>query len=192
LSLLAIAVAATYVAGELAATNWMTTYLVKTRGMRIDAASDYLTGFFLIMMLARLACTLVATPARERFLLIASLVAPAALLVVGLVGPPSTLWALSLAALVGPFYPVFLARFSRRFPDTWRTLWIWAVAAMNVTIGTMNFALGWVAETVSIQAGFAMAPLILLAASVLLLWYLRLERLADGATNGAGATPGIS
>lgn len=162
---LVIATFAVYVAGEVTAAAWMTSYLVGARGLTTANAAPYLTAFYFTMTVTRVLCAFVVTPAREAWLLRAALVLPIASFGAAFLGH---LWALALVGLLGPFFPVFLGRASRAFPDTWRSLTLWTIVGMNIMLGIFNVTLGDLADRVGIAQAYLL-PAGLLAAAFMLL-----------------------
>jgi hypothetical protein len=145
---------------------WMTTYLVREHGFSPSAATPYLSAFFLVMATSRVVCAVAVRERWERLILRGALVLPlGAFAAAYLFGLKS---ALALTGLFGPFFPVFLARQSRRYPDRWRSVTIWTMVAMSVTIGLCNLLVGRAADLVGLRTAYLLPPLLLIAAFALL------------------------
>lgn len=168
--LLVIVTFCLYVAGEVTTTVWMTSYLVKTRGFSVSEATPYVTACFLIMTLSRVACAFVMTPSRETWTLRLALLLPIVALLCGHLGLSP---ALALAGVYGPFFPVFLSRAGRAFPETWRSLTIWIMVLMNVLLGVCNLSLGALADGLGIEAAYLLPIALLFAAFVSLHFTLK-------------------
>jgi len=177
LQMLVVLVFAVYVAGEVATSMWLVSYLVQKRGLTASGATTYLMLYFLVYTLVRLACAFFIQPRHEKTVLHLALIASVAAFVLADLGPT---WAFAFVGLFGPFFPVFLARVSRSFPLSWRSLTIWIMAAMNVTIGLANLTIGRLADTWGMPIAFLLPPALLASALLLLLLYFRLEPPAAG------------
>jgi fucose permease len=164
---------AVYVGGEVTTATWLVTYLVRERGVDAPDAALHLTGYFLALTAARLACVAFVRPERERGVLVVALAVPIAAYAVGRLTPLHE--AFALMGLFGAFYPVFLARISRAFPDKWRTVTIWSIIGMNVTMAGGNLAIGRIADAAGMSPAFLVPPALLLTALAMLGLYLRWE-----------------
>ena len=173
LQMLAVWVFSLYVVGEVTTSFWMTTYLVRIRGMDVSDASYVLTAYFAVLMVARIITSFTVTPAREPLVLIVALSLPVVTLTLGLLG---WTWGFVLTGLFGPFFPVYLARLSRKFPENWRSLLVWTISVMSLLIGVANLTLSRLADWLGLQSAFWLPPALLGAATVSLLIYLHPER----------------
>ncbi len=169
---LVVVVFALYVAGEVSTSMWMTTFLVKTRGFTVSEATPYLSLYFLAMAVTRFGCAFWLKTKDEKFVLRLALCVP---LVASALAWSGRSWALPLIGLFGPFFPVFLARTSRRFPDKWRSITIWSVVIMNVSIGIANVSVGSLADHFGINVAFRLPALFLALALGGMSWYLSAE-----------------
>ncbi len=161
-----------YVAGEVTTSMWMTTFLVKTRGLTISEATPYLTAYFLALTISRLACAFIVPVAKEQLVVRTALAVSVAAFLFAATGPS---WAFGLVGLFGPFFPLFLARASRRFPEKWRSITIWAVVVFNMGIGVANLLVGELADRFGIGRAFFLPPVFLVAALVAAHFYFRGE-----------------
>ena len=140
-----------YVAGEVTTSMWMTTFLVQTRGLTISEATPYLTAYFLALTISRLACAFIVPVEKEQLVVRAALAVSIVAFLCAATGPS---WAFGLVGLFGPFFPLFLARASRRFPEKWRSITIWSVVVFNMGIGVANLILGQLADQFGIGRAF--------------------------------------
>lgn len=179
---LVVLVFALYVAGEVTTSMWMTSYLVKTRGLEISQATPYLTGYFLALTLSRFFCAFWVPPERERLVLTLALFVATVSFLAATAGPS---WLFCLVGLYGPFFPLFLSRSSRRFPDKWRSITIWSVVIMNVSIGFGNLTVGELADRIGLEQAFYLPPVFIALALAGMSLYLKGEAKAATATPAA-------
>jgi fucose permease len=173
MQILILGIFAIYVAGEVMTSMWMASYLVESVHLTVVDAAPYLSGFFLIMAITRILCFFSMKPQLEIFILIFSLVGAIVFFGVGYSG---SIWAFPLVGLLGPFFPLFLARLGKTFPDSVRSLTLWILASNQLTQACFHFVVGGLADRLGIRTAYGL-PFILLAGCFgLLLWYLRLVR----------------
>ncbi|MBY0371625.1 MFS transporter [bacterium] len=153
---LLVACFALYVGSEVMTSMWMVAYLVEAHGMTVEHATPYATGFFVCMTLSRLACMLVQEDATERAVILVGLLAALGSLAAGFAG---FIWALPLAGLVGPFFPLILARLTRYFPREAPTLTFRVLLGGQATVAACHFGVGWLATNIGATAAYAVAPI---------------------------------
>jgi len=164
-----------YVAGEVLLSTWMVTYLVDFQRTPMTGAASVLSLFFLMMGLSRGLCFLSLPPAWEGRLLWVSI---SIALVGGIVGRFWWTPALALAGLVGPFFPLIMARTSRVFPEVARSLTLWILGTTQFTLVCAQWITGQVADRFGIQNAFLMPNLFFVVSAVSLFVYLQLEKKA--------------
>lgn len=166
---LVIALFAAYVAGEVLTSMWMTTYLVEADGLEIGQAAWYATAFFVVLAASR--CLMIFTSVHRwsTWLLGGSLMAG---LVFAVLGLTVARWCLPLIGLLGPFFPLLLARASRLYPHRNRTITVHVIIAMQITLGTLHFTIGQISQQTPVSMSYWMAPAALLIAAILLVWHL--------------------
>ncbi len=162
-----------YVAGEVLLSTWMITYLVDFKKVSMTSAASVLSAFFLLMGLSRALCFVSLPPAWEGRLLGLSLVLA---LVGSLVGRFWWTPGLALAGLVGPLFPLFMARVSRVFPEVARSLTLWILGAIQLTLVFSQWLTGRVADRFGIETAFLLPNVFLLISGIALAVYLRLEK----------------
>jgi fucose permease len=169
--ILVLVVFVLYVGGEVTTSMWLSNFLVGAREVEPAAAAQRVSGFFAVLTVSRIVCWFFVRPSHERGLLIASLLVP---LVSFVVGYAAFDWAFALVGLVGPFFPVYLARVSREFGRSWKTLTMWIFLGDQIGLATINLALGRAADLWDIQRAFLAPPLMLAAALALVCLHLAL------------------
>lgn len=170
---LLLCVFGSYVVGEVLGSMWMTTYLVEARGLTIREASPYVVGFFLTMALSRVACFFLNFEKWVKPFLYLSLVVPTLIFLLGFTG---RYWAFSAFGLLGPFFPLFMARIQRSFPETWESSTILAIVSMQVCIGVLHFTFGRVLDVVGPSWAYGLPPFFILLTTGFLLLYFRYEK----------------
>lgn len=162
-----------YVAGEVTMSLWMTTYLVKAQGFAMPMATRYLTVYFFLLMLTRLACAAFVKPSSEPVVLRLALLLPTLAAVVGW----SFDWpeAFVVMGIFGPFFPLCLARMGRRFPEKWRVLAIWATFGLHIAVAVADYAVGSLADQFGIKSSILLSPIFLFAAFIVISLYLAFE-----------------
>lgn len=159
-----------YVAAEVSGVTWMTSYLVNERGMTVATAAPYVTAYFLVMTLSRLTSAAWIRPQYERLVLGSVLILPILAYVAAHAGAN---WTLALVGLYGPFFPVFLSQIRRAFPDKWRSITLWTVVSMNVSIGLTHVVLGGLADHIGIENAYYVPMILLMVAGLLLVLCFR-------------------
>lgn len=162
-----------YVGGEVTLSMWLPTYLVETAGMSVSQASPYASGFFLAMALSRMVCLFTLRNEWEWPLLAFSLVMAFLGFFAGRAGYPL---GFAAAGLMGPFFPIFMARLARNFPNQWRSLTLWILVAMQITLALCHFSIGRLTDAVGISQAYWLPVLFFAVASSGLLAFYRWER----------------
>jgi len=161
-----------YVAGEVTTATWMTTYMVRVLGMQVSDATPYLSIYFLLMTAIRMVCAFFLKPSMEKIVLKCALIIPVGFFFVGYKG---ALWGFPLMAAYGPFFPVFLARLNRMFPESARNLTILVMVGMNAMVGICSLGLGRLADILGMGYAYLIAPALLFVSFCLLLVYFKFE-----------------
>ncbi len=159
-----------YVAGEVLASMWMSTLMVGQQNFKPEDAAQYQMGFFLMIGLTRFLCFLLVRPKYEATVQVACLVLGA---LFGILGQQGYSWALPLMGIVGPFFPLTMARISLKFPDTWKPIMLNVYVCIQLMLAFMHVSVGRVADTLGIAQAFLLAPIFLILALVLLIPFLR-------------------
>ena len=166
-----------YVGGEVVFSMWLVTFLVETKGLSVAAAAPYATGFFAMMAGTRLLCFFGLREFQEKILMVSSLVLSLSFIVLGHWG---WLWAFPLAGVLGPYFPILLARVSRAFPREIKPLTIWILTTMQITLGLCHALVGRLADRIGIQQTYLLPILLLTLAILGALLFFRWERIHRG------------
>lgn len=161
-----------YVAGEVLCSMWMVAYLVEVQGYGVEKAAPYATGFFVVMMLTRLGCYWVKSPKVEawiiRFCLPVGLVA----FVLGLSGWPI---GFAFVGLIGPYFPLVLARISRVMPLEAPGLTLRILIVVQGVLATCHFGVGTLASHWGVAVAYRTPVFAFGAAIALMHFYFRWE-----------------
>lgn len=139
-----------YVIGEVTISMWMTTYFTEHLPDQSSLGPLYMGGFFACLASTRILASFIATPARETPLLYASLGASTLFFVLGLSGH---LWGFVLAGVLGPFYPIMMARTNQRYAHIARRITVIIMVTVQVALAINHRSIGAVSD----HAGIAVA-----------------------------------
>ncbi len=163
---------ALYVAAEVLGSIWLVAYLVEVRGFTVADAAPYATGFFVVMTATRFACYAVRDDQVEKFLIVGGLGVGLVSFIVGLSGYPL---AFSLVGLVGPYFPLVLARMSRLLPREAPSLTMRTLIVAQGTLAACHFGMGYLATTFGMAMAYQ-APVVAYGlALAAILAFLRVE-----------------
>lgn len=162
-----------YVGAEVLGSMWMTTYLVEVRHYTVEDAAPYATGFFLCMTLTRLACFLVRNDGQERKIILGCLLVGLSAFIFGLLVHPV---GFSLTGVVGPFFPLVLARMSRYFPKEAPALTLRILLMAQGTLAICHFGMGWIATHFGVAVAYCSPAVAYVFAITSISLYFRQER----------------
>lgn len=145
-----------YVAAEVFTSAWLVAFLVGTRGMTVEQASPYLAGFFLCLGLSRALCFWRLDEKREQAALFAALVAAA---IASFLGHRVSPVFFAFVGLLGPFFPVFMARASHRYPTYSKQITQQLLLAMQATLAVGHWLFGRAADRFGLGTTYY-APLV--------------------------------
>lgn len=163
---------AVYVVGEVMTSMWLVSYLVGEKGMSVSQASPFLSGFFLLVALSRGLLFLSLKEKTERELLLGCLFFSCLFFFLGKLYHE---WGFILVGILGPFFPVFLARLSRLFPAEANSLILLVIASIQIAQMVGHRCVGWVADAFGIGKAYWIPGIFLALTCLLLEIYFRLE-----------------
>ncbi|MBC7532702.1 MAG: MFS transporter [Oligoflexus sp.] len=167
---LVAALFAIYVGGEVLASMWMSTLIVGHQGKPPEVAAVYGMGFFALIGATRFLCFLFVKPKWETRILVASLIAG---IIASILGQRGITTALPFIGLLGPFFPLCMARISRQFPDDWKAMTIYVFIAIQAMLALMHQSVGSIADVLGIENAFVLCPVLLTIALGLLFQNVR-------------------
>ncbi len=162
-----------YVAGEVLSSMWMVTYLVEVRGFSVEQATPYSAGFFIVITLSRLACYWVRTDRVEAWAIAGGLTAGALSFILGLSGYS---FAFVFVGLIGPYFPLVLARLSRYLPREAPALTVRVMFMLQATLAFCHLATGYVCTNLGVQTAYWIPGVALCLAVGAIGIYFRAER----------------
>ncbi|MES2746555.1 MAG: MFS transporter [Bdellovibrionota bacterium] len=154
-----------YVGGEVLASMWMNLLMVGKHGKTPAEAAFYGMIFFALISGTRFLCFLFVRPKWEAIVLSVSLGLGT---IFGVLGQQGHSWALAAMGIIGPFFPLCLARISRDFPDDWKSMTVLVFMGIQITLAIMHQSVGTLADTLGIENAFLLSPLFLFIALILL------------------------
>ncbi len=166
---LAILAFTAYATGETLLSTWLSSYLIEARGLTHLQSTYYVCGFFLVMGLTRAVCFF-STVSIERYLLWGSLFLGCGLFLIGRAG---WLPAFCLAGILGPYFPLFLARTSRVFPEEARPLTLAILTAMQLSLAFCHLTVGELSDRIGIAAAYWL-PFILIVVGMAMVFLFEL------------------
>jgi fucose permease len=169
---LVIAVFTSYVVGEVLTSMWMTTYLVEADDMTIAEASWYGSAFFVCIAASRFLMIFERFHRRPKRVLTTCILLGTTFSILGVSG-----WrfCLPLVGILGPFFPMMLARAGSLYTDRYRTITIYIFVTMQVTLMTMHFLIGHFSEEIAISQSYLLAPYALVITLILLFIHFRIS-----------------
>ena len=141
--------------------------------MTVEAAAPYVSGFFIFMAVSRTLTFFVRKPILQTLLMTGCLGVALAAFCIGLSGQ---LWALPALGLLGPFYPLFMARLTRAFPSTWQKMTLWSIISMQVALLGSHWLIGEAVTRYGASVAFTFPAIMIFATLLLTLLYLKCER----------------
>lgn len=164
-AILMVSLFSIYVGGEVLASMWMNLLMVGKHGLLPEDAAFYGMMFFALLSGTRFLCFLFVKPEWETKILTACLAAGT---LFGVLGQQGHSWALSLMGLIGPFFPLCMARISREFPEDWKSITVFVFIGIQATLAILHQSVGSIADVLGIENAFLLSPLFLVLALILL------------------------
>ncbi|NDE14878.1 MFS transporter [bacterium] len=181
-----VAIFLAYVTGEVLASMWMPSFLMDHFKLDFEHANKTSAGFFLTFSVARL---LVVIFMRERFhkpLVYFPLILGACLMITGIVlsqpGKSSSglVFLFPLAGIIGPFFPMMLARVSTLYHESWQRLTVVILTTMQVALALSHVILGAVFDELGAQRAYLIPPALLIIAGCGSFAFLKRSRASSG------------
>lgn len=189
-AIMMVALFSIYVGGEVLASMWMNVLMVDKYGLSAEDAAFYSMWFFAVIGIARFVCFLIVRPAWESKVLYGSL---ALGVIFGILGQQGHSWALSMMGIVGPFFPLCMARLSRDFPNDWKVMTVYVYIGIQTTLAVVHQSVGSIADALGIENAFLLSPFFLFLTLVLLFISMKAKKpLAEEGLNGKNKARGSS
>ena len=162
-----------YVVGEVLTSMWMTSYLNKELNLSLEDSASYMSWFFLVLLSTRLLSVVFATPRVEKTLLVSSMVFSALSFTLGLLG---WLPGFIFAGLLGPFYPLYMARVTQDFPHASRFVTVLIIMAIQLSLAASHGLFGLLSDSMGIRFAYFIPPVALTLAMLGSLYPLSSEQ----------------
>jgi MFS family permease len=147
----------TYVASEVVVSSQMVVYLTGHQGLSAEVARYYLSGFFACLTFGRILFFFVDIPFKNTHFLMGSIITSFLFFVLGVSVHPVFL---SLQALpMAGFFPLFADLMGQRFPRGIDFMMSSINLAIGVTLGSMQFLFGQIAEVFGFGGAYWLAPI---------------------------------
>jgi fucose permease len=172
LEILVIVIFVFYVAAEVLTSMWMVPYLVEVRQLDAVTSGLYLSLFFLAMALSRFLCFFSLKAHQETIILFAC---GALFAIASVCAHAGWAWALPLTGLIGPFYPLFLSRVSRRFPLSAERLTLWILTFCQLSLALGHLFVGRLTDQWGIERTYLIPLGLMVLTFVGVIFYLREE-----------------
>lgn len=154
-----------YVVAEVLVASWMVAFVVGRYAIAPVEAGKFLTGFFLVMAITRGICSFVLSERWEKPLLYGSIVGSLAFAVLGQQFGP---WFLPLAGVLGPFFPLFVARSSKVFAQEGKSMTQILLFAVQGMLVVAHVCMGGLADRYGVAfAYWSPVPCFLLVLALL-------------------------
>lgn len=167
--LLMVAIFCIFVVGEVLLSMWMVSYLTDYQKLPVGEAAVYASAFFLVMGFSRLAAALWVTARMEHLVILCSIVG--ALLFFYLGYNQNQLWAFALCGVLGPFYPLVMARATRDHPEQAKLLTLWIIVGIGASMAVFHFSIGVLSDALGIRQAYVLPPFLAALSLVLYLLY---------------------
>lgn len=163
-----------YTNGELLTSMWMSTYLNGFHLIPLEDTTIYLSGFFFILAISRLATFFFNSPERENKFVYMAIFIP--LVSFALSYFFELYYLFPFVGFVGPFFPIMLSKISKKFPSHWQILTIGIVIFQQSFGSLCHFTIGYLTDEIGIRTAFLIPGLLLTLTFILLPKYLKILR----------------
>lgn len=175
-----VAIFLAYVTGEVLTSMWMPSFLMAHFGLTYENANQTSAGFFVVFSMARLAVViLVREKFHKPFIYVPLLIAAVAMIGASLFSQPgeadsALIFLFPAAGIIGPFFPMMLARVSVIYNHSWQRLTVVILTTMQVALALSHLVLGTIFDQLGAQRAYLIPPVLLIFAGVGAWKFLRL------------------
>jgi fucose permease len=162
-----------YVTAEVGCAMWMTTYLVESEGLTLSHASVFVAMFFLCLTITRVLTFVFVKPYLNAWVLLGCLIVGGCCFVAGLSGE---YWALPLVGVVGPYFPLLMARLSRTFFAQRNRVTLTVILLMQVALLGGHWFLGKAVTRWGASYAYWWPAVMLAMTIIFVIWYLFKEK----------------
>ena len=174
-----VAIFLAYVTGEVLTSMWMPAFLIAHFGLSYENANQKAAGFFMVFSLARLGVLiLMRDKFHKPFIYVPLFAAATAMIAATIISQPgqadsALVFLFPAAGMIGPFFPMMLARVCTIYNKSWQRLTVIILTTMQVALALSHLILGAVFDHLGAQRAYLIPPFLLLIAGVGALVFLR-------------------
>jgi fucose permease len=167
-----VAIFLAYVTGEVLTSMWMPAFLIAHFGLSYENANQKAAGFFMVFSLARLGVLiLMRDKFHKPFIYVPLFAAATAMIAATVISQPgqadsALVFLFPAAGMIGPFFPMMLARVCTIYNKSWQRLTVIILTTMQVALALSHLILGAVFDHLGAQRAYLIPPLLLLIAGV--------------------------
>ena len=180
-----VAIFLAYVTGEVLTSMWMPAFLIAHFGLSYENANQKAAGFFMVFSLARLGVLiLMRDKFHKPFIYVPLFAAATAMIAATVISQPgqadsALVFLFPAAGMIGPFFPMMLARVCTIYNKSWQRLTVIILTTMQVALALSHLILGAVFDHLGAQRAYLIPPLLLLIAGVGAWAFLRKDSFLD-------------
>ena len=167
-----VAIFLAYVTGEVLTSMWMPAFLIAHFGLSYENANQKAAGFFMVFSLARLGVLiLMRDKFHKPFIYVPLFAAATAMIAATVISQPgqadsALVFLFPAAGMIGPFFPMMLARVCTIYNKSWQRLTVIILTTMQVALALSHLILGAVFDHLGAQRAYLIPPFLLLIAGV--------------------------
>ena len=176
-----------YVCGEVLSSMWMVSYFQNHLNFANTDSNFFQSIFFACMSITRLLCFLFLPRGWELRVMVTSVIAGIVIFCTGIWFKNPGL--IALVGIIGPFFPLYIARISEKFPLQSRSMTIYVLSFMQLSLAMAHLFLGRLSAQIGIKNAFLMPP-VLLVVSLILIFMGELIEFQDGRAKTVSAPDG--
>ena len=164
---------------------WMPAFLIAHFGLSYENANQKAAGFFMVFSLARLGVLiLMRDKFHKPFIYVPLFAAATAMIAATVISQPgqadsALVFLFPAAGMIGPFFPMMLARVCTIYNKSWQRLTVIILTTMQVALALSHLILGAVFDHLGAQRAYLIPPLLLLIAGVGAWAFLRKDSFLD-------------
>ena len=156
-----------YVCGEVLASMWMVSYFQNYLNYASTDSNFFQSVFFACMAITRLLCFLFLPSGWELRVMVISVLLGIAVFCAGIALKNPAF--IALVGIIGPFFPLYIARISQKFPKQQRSMTIYVLSFMQLSLACAQLFLGKLSNEIGIKNAFLMPPILMAISLILIL-----------------------
>ncbi len=157
-----------YVCGEVLASMWMVSYFQNYLNYSSPDSNFFQSLFFASMSLTRLLCFLFLPAGWDLKVMVGSVLLGIGVFAAGIILKNPVL--IALVGIIGPFFPLYIARISEKFPTQSRSMTIYVLSFMQLSLACAHLFLGKLSTSIGIKNAFLVPPVLLMIGLLLVVF----------------------